>query len=622
VLAPGQQSPFGAAIDVWLPITAIPSGPSNFLRGERNVWAVGRLRPGVAIADAQRELSGLAGQLAIQYPATNAGIGVTVLSLRDQIAGPLRPALLTLLAAVTLVLLVACANVANLQLARALSRRGELSLRAALGAGRGRLFRQLFTETLVLSALGGCAGIWLAVLAVGVLVQAMPGGMPNNAPVAVNLPVLLFSLGVTILAALVSGLAPAWYGLRASLIEGLKPRGLGSLFGRLDPRSVLVVGELGLCLVLLVGGGLLLRSLVRMQQVDPGFEPRSLLTFQFRLPSVKYQEPEQMAAFFGQAVERVRQVPGVTSAALVSATPMSGNWGSTNYQIAGRAAPPAGQEPVAHASLVSDGYFKTMEVPLLAGREFDSRDRLGSAPVAIVNQELARREWPGESPVGKLIKEADDSVWLVVAGVVGNVRQLSLGEETSPQLYRPVLQTPRLFSNVVARTSGDPLAAVPAVQAAIWAVDRDQPMWSVFSMEQLLDRSMGRLRFTMLLMSVFALVALVLAAIGVYGVISFLVAQRTREVGIRIAIGATPSQAVAPILGHGVRLILMATLLGVLAAAAGARFLTDQLFALPPTDPPTYVAVAVGLGVVAFIACLVPARRATRMDPMMSLRSE
>jgi putative ABC transport system permease protein len=359
-----------------------------------------------------------------------------------------------------------------------------------------------------------------------------------------------------------------------------------------------------------------------MQEVHPGFEPRNLLTFQFRLPSVKYHEPEQLAAFFAQAVDRVRGVPGVTSAALVSATPLSGNWGSTGYQVAGKAAPPPGQEPVAHANLVSDGYFRTMRIPLLAGREFDSRDRLGSAPVAIVNQELARREWPGESPVGKLIKEAGDSVWLTVAGVVGNVRQLSLGEETSPQLYRPVLQAPRLFSNIVARTSGDPLSLAPSVQAAIWAVDRDQPLWAVSSMEQLLERSMGRLRFTMLLMSVFALVAMVLAAIGVYGVISFLVAQRTREVGIRIAVGATPSQAVAPILGHGVRLILIATLLGVLAAVAGARLLTDQLFALRPTDPPTYIAVALGLGAVAFLACWLPARRATRMDPMMSLRSE
>jgi predicted permease len=622
VLGPGQQSPFGAMIDVWLPVTAIPSGATNFLRGQRNVWAVGRLRPGVAVDDAQRELSAIAAGLSREYPAENAEIGVTVLSLREQIAGPLRPALLTLLAAVVLVLLVACANVANLQLARALSRRSELSLRAALGAGRGRLFRQLFTETVVLSLIGGLAGVWLAVLAVDLLVKGFPGGMPNDVPVSVNLPVLWFSLGVTLLAALVSGLAPAWYGLRASLAEGLKARGIGSGLGRLDPRSALIVGELGLCVVLLVGGGLLIRSLMRMQEVHPGFEPQRLLTFQFRLPSVKYQEPEQMAAFFGQAVERVRQVPGVTSAGLVSATPLSGNWGSTSYVIAGQAAPPPGQEPVAQFSLVSDRYFKTMEIPLLAGREFDPRDRIASTPVVIVNQELARRAWPGESPVGKLIKEADDSVWLTVAGVVGNVRQGSLGEETMPQLYRPVLQRPMLFSNVVARTAGDPLAALPAIQKAIWTVDRDQPMWAPYSMEQLLDRSMSRLRFTMVLLSVFALVALVLAAVGVYGVISFIVTQRTREVGIRIAVGATPSQAVAPILHHGIRLILAATLLGGLSALAGTRLLRDQLFALSPADPPTYTAVALGLGLVAFLACWLPARRATRLDPMLSLRSE
>ena len=622
VLGPGQQSPFGAAIDVWLPVTAIPSGPINFQRGERNVWAVGRLKPGVALAEAQAELSDLAAQLAVEYPATNAGVGVAVRSLRDQISGSIRPVLLTLLAAVVLVLLVACANVANLQLARAHSRRQELSLRAALGAARGRLFRQLFTETLVLAGLGGAAGIWLAVLGVDAIVGALPGGLPNEVPVSVDRPVLLFSLGVTLLAALASGLAPAWYGLRASLVEGLKVRGAGSVFGRVDPRSVLVVVELVLCLVLLVGDGLLLRSLARMQQVHPGFDSENLLTFQFRLPAAKYTEPEQMAAFFGPAVEAIRRVPGVTSAALVSATPMSGNWGTTGYLVAGKPEPPAGREPVAQASLISDGYFKTMGIPLLAGREFDTRDRIGSAPVAIVSQELARREWPGESPVGKLIKEAGDSVWLTVAGVVGNVKQLSLGDEPTPQMYRPVLQAPRLFSNVVARTTRDPLALVSAVQAAVRTVDRDQPMWSVYSMAQLLERVTGRLRFTMLLMSVFALAALVLAAVGVYGVVSFLVTQRTREVGIRIAIGATPSQAVAPILGHGLRLILVATLLGVLAAAVGTRLLTDQLFSLRPTDPPTYAVVALGLAAVAFAACWIPARRAARMDPMSSLRSE
>ena len=343
VLGPGQQSPFGAAIDVWLPVTAIPSGPINFQRGERNVWAVGRLKPGVALAEAQAELSDLAAQLAVEYPATNAGVGVAVRSLRDQISGSIRPVLLTLLAAVVLVLLVACANVANLQLARALSRRQELSLRAALGAARGRLFRQLFTETLVLAGLGGAAGIWLAVLGVDAIVGALPGGLPNDVPVSVDRPVLLFSLGVTLLAAMASGLAPAWYGLRASLIEGLKVRGAGSVFGRIDPRSVLVVVELVLCLVLLVGDGLLLRSLARMQQVHPGFDSENLLTFQFRLPAAKYTEPEQMAAFFGPAVEAIRRVPGVTSAALVSATPMSGNWGTTGYLVAGKPEPPAGR---------------------------------------------------------------------------------------------------------------------------------------------------------------------------------------------------------------------------------------------------------------------------------------
>jgi putative ABC transport system permease protein len=622
VLAPGQESPFGAATDVWLPISAIPSGPVNFLRGQRNIWAVARLRPGVTVAEAQRELSALAAELAVEYPETNAGIGATVLSLRDQISGELRAPLLTLFAAVLLVLMVACANVANLQLARALSRGPELSLRVALGAGRGRLVRQLLTESLVLAIPGGCAGIWIAVFAVQALVQAMPNGLPNNTPVGLNLPVLGFSLGVTLLAAVISGLAPAWYGLHAGLAQRLKPNRSGWSVGRIDAGSALVVAELGLCLVLLVGDGLLLRSLAEMRQVRPGFEPHNLLTFQFRLPPVKYEEPERRAAFFRQAMAEVRRVPGVTSAALVSATPMSGNYGTSDYVVAERPAPAPGQVSVAQASQVSDEYFRTMQVPLLAGREFDARDGLEGVPVAIVNQELARREWPGESPIGKRLKEANDSVWLTVVGVVGDVKQLSLADEPTPQLYRPVLQAPGLFSNVVARTSGDPLEMTAPVQAAVWAVDPDQPMWAVYSMDQMLEYGMRRLRFTMVLMSVFAVMALVLAAIGVYGVTSFLANRRTREVGIRIAIGATPSQAVAPILGHGVRLIVLGSVLGVLAAAAGARLLSDQLFALNPLDPPTYLSVALGLAGVAFLACLLPIRRAARMDPMLSLRSE
>ncbi len=621
VLGRGFESPFGGATDLWLPVTAIPSGPVNFQRGVRNVWAVGRLKAGVELADGQRDLSAISARLATDYPASNTDIGATVLSLRDQVAGELRPALLTLLAAVVLVLLVACANVANLQLARGLARRQELSLRAALGADRGRLFRQLFTESLVLSLIGGAAGVGLALLTVSSIVAAVPGGLPTTAPVGVNRAVLLFSLGVTLLAAVSFGLAPAWYGLRSSLGSGLKPRG-GGTSGGIDPRSVLVVGELGLCLVLLIGAGLLLRSLGRMQQVHPGFEPRNLLTFQFRLPAVKYREPDQLTGFFSAALAEVRQVPGVTSAALVQATPMSGNWSSTSYLVDGKAAPPPGQEPVAQRNVVSDGYFQTMEIPVLAGREFDSHDRMGSLPVAIVNAELARREWQGEPPLGKRIREVGDSLSYTVVGVVGGARQLNLGEIVGPQLYRPVLQVPFLFSNIVARTVGDPLALLPAVRAAIWAVDRDQPVWGISSMEQLLERSTGRLRFTMRLTAGFALLALVLAGVGVYGVISYLVTQRTRDVGIRLAVGATPTQAVAPIMRHGIRLTLLATVLGLAAAAGGTRLLSGQLFGVEPTDPATYGVVALGLATVAVLASWLPARRAARTDPMIVLRGE
>jgi putative ABC transport system permease protein len=618
VMPPGYTSPFGPA-DVWLPITSIPSR-STFDRGVQNVWAIGRLRAGVTLARARNDLGAIAQRLAVQYPASNTGWGVTLIPLREWVAGPVGPALLTLLAAVGLVLLIACANVANLQLARGAARRQEISVRASLGAGRARLVRQLLTESLLVSAAGGAAGLLLAAWATGALVRAVPGGVPSFEPVRMDGTVLLFTAGAAAAAALLFGLAPALAASRADLGDALRVRGPGG--GRQGLRSALVVVELALCMVLMASAGLLLRSVGRMRGVDPGFDPGHLLTFQFRLPRAKYPDDAAMAAFFERVVPQLRAVPGVAGAALVSSTPFTGNWADVAYTVADRPVPAAGAAPTALFDEVSDGYFGTMRIPVAAGRDFDAHDRAGALPVVIVSQELARREWPGGSALGKRIQFVGDSTLFTVVGVVADSRQRTLGEDLQPRLYIPVLQHPEVFSNVVARTSGDPLRLAPSVRAALWSVDPDQPVWSINSMDGLLARSMRQERFTTLLTGLFAALALLLAAVGVYGVMAYTVSQRTREVGIRLAVGATPAQVIRLVLGQGVRVTAGATVIGLAGSLAAARLIRGQLFGVGPADPATFVVVPVVLAAVALLACWLPARRAARVDPVIALRTE
>ena len=624
ITEPGYQSPFGGAVDVWLPITSIPSR-SSFTRGVRNVWGVGRLRSGGSPEDGQRDLTAIAARIAAENPVANAGIGATVVPLREQIAGQIKPALITLLVAVVVVLLIACANVANLQLARAAARRHEISVRAAMGAGNSRLLRQLLTESLVLAALGGSAGVLLAVWGLAALVAAVPGGVPAfGGPVTINAPVLAFSAALTLVAGITFGLVPAWHGSRTGLGEALRVRAPGDTGapGRFDIRNALVALELALCIVLLVGAGLLTRSMGRLRAVDPGFAPDHLLTFQFRLPPTKYATPERIAGFYAEAIGKVRAVPGVSSAAFVSATPFSGNWGSTHYEAEGRPAARPGDAPEAYASYVSDGYFGTMHIPMIEGRDFWPSDRIGSQPVAVVSLALARREWLGASALGRRIHETGGTVWYTVIGVVGDTKQLTLGEPPKPFLYRPVAQATPIFSNVVARTAGAPLDLAPAVRAGIWAVDKDQPVWSIRSMEQQLNHSTSQLNFTMMLTGGFAALALLLGAIGVYGVMSYSVAQRTREVGIRLAVGARPAQVIRMVLAQGLRVAAVAVVVGLLAAFGTAQLLASQLFGIATSDPVTYAGVTLVLSTAAALACWLPARRAARVDPVIALRSE
>jgi putative ABC transport system permease protein len=622
VTAADYMDPFGPP-EVWLPVTSAPN--ANWLtRDNPAFWAVGLLKPGVTRAQAHADLSAIARGLAADFPATNAGVGASVIPLREFLVGNTRQTLLILLGFVALILLIACANIANLQLARSTSRRRELSLRAALGAGRGRLVRQLLTENLVLAAIGGACGILLARWAIVALVAAAPGGLPALGPVELDGPVLVFSAAITVGAGLLFGALPARWAARAGLADALQTRtGDGAAPGRGDARTIFVAVQLALCIVLLVGAGLLTRSLDRIRQVPLGFEPDRLLTAEFRLPSVKYDNDTAIAQFAEQALGRIRAVPGVRSAALLGSIPLSGNWASTSYLPEGQAPPADGVPPVTQFNTATDGFFATMGMPVLRGRDFAPTDRIGSLPVALVSEELARRAWPGRTPVGERIRVmGPPEVIATVVGVVGNVKQLTLTEPATPQLYLAKAQNPGIFSSVVVRTDGDPDALRDAVLGAIWSVDPDQPVWKIRSMEALVAYDLAPQRFTAVLCGSFAALALLLAMVGVYGVMSYAVAQRTREIGIRMALGAGRSAVERMVLWRGLRIVAVATVLGLAAAYGAARLIASQLFGVPPTDLVTFLAVPLGLAAVAMVACWLPARRAARVDPVVALQAE
>ena len=621
VTASGFQDAFGP-VDVWLPITSAPN-PTWFQRGQPNIWAVALLKPGVTLAEAQRDLSGIAAQLAADYPATNGGSDAMVQSLREDFVGGTRATLVILLSFVGVVLLIACANVANLQLARGASRLREISVRAALGAGRRRLVRQLLTESIVLAILGGALGILLAYWSVGAIVAAAPGGLPTFGAVGVNLRVLAFSTALTVGSGLLFGLAPALHGTRVDLAGALTQRsGDGGRGGRLDLRQSFVAIQMALCIVLLVGAGLLARSLAALRQVEPGFQPDHLLTAEFRLPAVKYDTPEKMNQFMTSALAAIRAVPGVRQAALVNAMPLSGNWGGIQYAALDHPELNTATAPMAQLNGMSDGAFRTMGIRL-EGRDFDARDRPGAPLVVIVNEELARRTWPGRTAIGQRLRFVlSPDTTATVIGVAANVKQVTLGEPLTPQIYQPMLQAPGIFNTVAARTTGDPDALNAAVRAAIWSVDPDQPVWKMRSMEFLLRRDVAAPRFTMALTLSFALIALLLAAVGVYGTMSYAVAQRTREVGIRIALGARRVEVVRLVLRRGLAVIAIALGAGLAAALGLAPLLRRQLYGVVPLDPVTFLAVPLVLTAVALVACYLPARRAANVDPMVALRTE
>jgi putative ABC transport system permease protein len=441
--------------------------------------------------------------------------------------------------------------------------------------------------------------------------------------VDVDAAVVAFAFALTAVTAVVCGVSTAWHASRASARNALVQRAPDGAGG--TARRMLVVAELALSLVLLVGAGLLARTIERLGHEATGFSPSNLLTFQFRLPGNRYESDAKRIAFFEQALDKVRGVAGISSAAFIAMMPFTGNWGTAAYQTDRSESAPSATGPTAQSNQISDGYFHTMQIPLLAGRDFDAHDRFGSERVAIVDAEFARREFPDGAALGHRVRlsgDGADGAWLTIAGIVGNAKQLALSDAPTPQIYVPIRQAPDLFSNIVVRTVGDPLASATAVRAAIWAIDKDQPIWSIHSMDELLARSTSQLRLMTLLGSAFAGAGLLLALIGIYGVMSFMVAQRTREVGIRIAVGANPRQVIAMMLVDGLRLTAIAIVIGWLVSLGAMRLLASQLFGVGVVDVPTYAGIALLLAGVALLACWVPARRAARVDPNVALRYE
>jgi putative ABC transport system permease protein len=637
-IAPPDFQLAGVRAELWTPMAFAPGDRHN-TRGNHFLNVIARLKPGVSITQAQSDMDVITGQLAGEYEM-NAGLGARVVPMHEETVGSYRPALLVLLGAVGFVLLIACANVANLLLARAATRQKEFALRATLGASRLRTIRQLLTESLLLSVLGGGLGLLLAMWGVDLLVALGPAELPRIAEVGVDARVLTFTLSLSVLTGLAFGLAPALQASHLDLNEALKEGGrsvTGSKRTR-RLRGALVVTEIALSLVLLVGAGLLINSFWRLMQVSPGFKTDHLLTMQVALPESKYPltEPHRAQAFYRQLLERVATLPGVQSVGATSSLPLAaGGWGKM-LSVEGRPAPPSLETvPVVQYRQVSTDYFSTLGVVPVRGRLFNEQDNLSSPPVALINEAMARRFFPDEDPIGKRIWMGPPENLLpaggytfprlIIAGVVNDVKHQGLSQQAGPEVYIPHTQgagETRRSMFLVVRTTIDPLSLAAAVRSQVTALDKDQPVADVQTMEQRLKASLAEPRFNMLLLGLFAAVALALAAVGLYGVMAYGVTQRTHEIGIRMALGAQRSNVLKLVIRQGMAMALIGVALGLAASLALTRVMASLLFGVSATDPLVFTSIALLLAAVAFVASYIPARRALKVDPMIALRYE
>ena len=622
VMPEGFSFPEGT--EVWIPREYSESFSATATNGRAGGWlaVIGRLRPGTDRTEADADIRTLGHRLAAAYPATNTGVTFTVVPLHDQLVGEVRTPLLVLLGAVGLVLLIVCANVAGLLLARGATRRAELAIRVALGASRGRLVRQLLTEAIVLATLGGAVGIGLAVFATDALVAMRPDGLPRVDDIRLDKPVLAFTLGVTILTGLLVGLLPA---LRASrgVLAGTLREGGGRLAGRNTTRlrDGLVVAELALAVVLLAGAGLLIRSFISLTGVEPGFRTEGAVHFAVELPSAAYATDAAITTFHDRLAERLEGLPRVEAAGAVSRLPLAGRL-NTSFQVVGQRAAEPGQQQYIETRSATPGYFESIGIPVLRGRGISETDREGSVPVIVISQSTVQRHFGGADPIGQQIRVSILEEPRTIVGVVGDVRHLGLDQQEAPHAYFPLAQVPRRAMNVVVRAAGDVEALAAAIRNEIRELDPLLPPPSVRPVGDIVGESVARSRFVTMLLGAFAAVALALAAIGIFGLLSYTVAQRTREFGIRLALGARS----ADVLGMVMRRALALAGIGLGAGLAGAllltRFARSVLYGVSPTDPLTLVSVVVVLTATVLLASLVPARRAAGVQPTEALRYE
>ncbi|MEO8431938.1 MAG: ABC transporter permease [Acidobacteriota bacterium] len=616
----------GRRTEVWVP----ERFPANVAtqRGAHYLDVLGRLKPGVAVEAADRELSGIMRQIHRENPGMNPGWTSRVVSLHDEVSGRARSSLWILLGAVGFVLLIACANVANLLLARSTARQGEIAIRRALGAGHTRLVRQLFTESLVLSTIGTVLGVAVASSGVGLLVRFGPADIPRLSDARIDPPVLVFAAILALATAVVFGLLPALRAARADVQEDLRSGGRASSGNRDGSalRSGLVVGEIAVSLLLLAGAGLLLRSLLRLQATDPGFRSASALTYEIALPQAAYPTPESMGAFYDTLLDRMRAIPGVRSAAAITGLPLTGASFSSSFVIEGAPPPSPSNEPSAQVRLASRDYFRAIRLPVVAGRGFEASDRRGSTRVIVASAAAARRFWPAGGAIGKRVRfgasAGAEKYMGEIVGIVGDVRDRSLAAPPRPVFYASLEQTPVDAVDVVLDAAVPPAGLIAPATGAVAALDPEIPVANARAVSTLVSRSVARQRFAAVLLGLFAATALLLAAIGTYGVLSYGVSLRRREIGLRAALGARPADLLALVLRHGLRLAGLGAAIGIAAAAAATRVLAGLLVGVRPTDAVSFAAAVGLLAVVSAAACAIPAWKAARVSPSEALRSE
>lgn len=632
-----QFAPFWATkAELWVPNAF---GARTHDRGGNSLRIFARLREGVSLTQARSEMASITARLEQQYPGSNRNVIVT--PLKEKVVGPIETPLLVLLGAVAFVLLITCANVAHMLLARAATRQKEVAVRVALGAGRWRIIRQFLTESMLLGGLGGVAGLLLAILATRALMATSPANIPRVQTVSIDLRATLFLLSATILTSVGFGLAPALQASSVNVNDTLKEAGRGHSegFRRNRLRALLVISEFALALMLLIGAGLMIRTFAALRAVDAGFDPHNLISMVVSVSGSKEEDAGRRGIFYHQLIERVRSLPGVQAAGAINHLPLAGDLWGWHFDIEGRSKPRPGEAPHAVYRIVTPGYFAAMRLPLVRGRDISEADNVTAPGVVIINEQAARQYWPGEDPIGKRVALDDNTknsaAWLTVIGIAKDAKQDSWTDKATPEAYLAAFQNHDYLGDsgteaskhmnyitLVARSEGDPAAVVSAMKETVWSFDRNLAISQVVTMDGVVADANAQARFEMLLLTIFAAVALVLAAVGIYGVISYSASRRTHEIGVRMSLGATRSDVLLLVLRQGIWLAVAGSVTGIAGALLISRLMTKLLYGVQPTDPATFVTVVAGLGAVAVLACYVPARRAMRVEPMAALRYE